>query len=149
MRVVIGADHAGYALKEQLSASLTAAGHDVVDVGTDSAAAVDYPDFAAAVAREVAGDGADRGIIVCGSGAGASIAANKIEGARAATVHDVYTAHQAVEHDDMNVLALGARVIGSAAAWEIVTRFLGATFSGEERHVRRVAKVTELDRARR
>lgn len=149
MQVVIGADHAGYGLKEELAALLIGAGHDVTDVGTDSTDPVDYPDYAAAVAREVASGNAERGIIVCGSGAGASIAANKIEGIRAATVHDAYTAHQAVEHDDMNVLALGARVIGVAAAEEIVARFLGATFSGEERHIRRLGKVNELDRARR
>lgn len=148
MRVAIAADHAGFALKQELAAALAAAGHDVVDLGTDSEAPVDYPDFSAAVARAVASGDVERGVIVCGSGAGASIAANKINGVRSATVHDVYTAHQGVEHDDMNVLALGARVIGPALAAEIVDAFLSARFSGEERHVRRLAKVSELERTR-
>ena len=148
MRVVIGADHAGFRLKEELKEQLEAAGYSIVDVGTDSEASVDYPDFAAAVARAVAAGDADRGIIVCGSGAGASIAANKITGVRSATIHDTYSAHQAVEHDDMNVLALGARVIGPAPAWEIVVAFLRAEFTGEERHACRLAKVDELDRNR-
>jgi len=148
MRVVIGGDHAGFLLKEELKEQLEAAGYSILDVGTDSEVSVDYPDFAAAVARAVAADDADRGIIVCGSGAGASIAANKITGVRSATIHDTYSAHQSVEHDDMNVLALGARVIGPAPAWEIVAAFLGAEFTGEERHARRLAKVDELDRNR-
>lgn len=148
MRVVIGADHAGFLLKEELKEQLEAAGYSILDVGTDSEVSVDYPDFAAAVARAVAGGDADRGIIVCGSGAGASIAANKITGVRSAIIHDTYSAHQSVEHDDMNVLALGARVIGPAPAWEIVVAFLGAEFTGEERHARRLAKLDELDRNR-
>ncbi len=148
MRVAIGADHAGFPLKECLVEHLTEAGHLVEDLGTDSTESVDYPDFAAAVAREVVHGTAERGIVVCGSGAGASIAANKITGARSAVVHDHYTAHQAVEHDDMNVLALGARVIGETTAIEIVDAYLGATFSGEERHARRLRKVVELDRNR-
>lgn len=148
MRVVIGADHAGFLLKEELKEQLEAAGHSILDVGTDSEVSVDYPDFAAAVARAVAAGDADRGIIVCGSGAGASIAASKITGVRSAIIHDTYSAHQSVEHDDMNVLALGARVIGPAPAWEIVVAFLGAEFTGEERHARRLAKVNELDRNR-
>ncbi len=148
MRVVIGADHAGFLLKEELKEQLEAAGYSILDVGTDSEVSVDYPDFAAAVARAVAAGDADRGIIVCGSGAGASIAANKITGVRSATIHDTYSAHQSVEHDDMNVLALGARVIGPAPASEIVAAFLGAEFTGEERHARRLAKVDELDRSR-
>ncbi len=148
MRVIIGADHAGFALKEQLIGHLTRAGHDVTDLGTDSTDPVDYPDYAAAVARAVVAGTGDRGIVVCGSGAGASIAANKITGARSAVVHDHYTAHQAVEHDDMNVLALGARVIGETTATEIVDAYLGAEFSGEERHARRLRKVVELDRNR-
>jgi len=146
--VAIGADHAGFALKQTVGRLLTEAGYDVIDLGTDSEAPVDYPDYAAAVARAVAAGDAERGIVICGSGAGASIAATKITGIRAATVHDVYTAHQSVEHDDMNVLALGARVVGSALAWEIVTTFLEARFSGEERHRRRLAKVDLLDRER-
>ena len=148
MRIVIGADHAGFPLKQELVEHLTAAGHMIVDVGTDSTGPVDYPDYAAAVARAVVGGEGERGIVVCGSGAGASIAANKITGARSAVVHDHYTAHQAVEHDDMNVLALGARVIGVTTATEIVDAYLGAQFSGEERHLRRLRKVIELDRNR-
>ena len=148
MRVVIGADHAGFLLKEELKEQLEAAGYSILDVGTDSEVSVDYPDFAAAVARAVAAGDADRGIIVCGSGAGASIAANKITGVRSAIIHDTYSAHQSVEHDDMNVLALGARVIGPAPAREIVVAFLGAEYTGEERHARRLAKVNELDRNR-
>lgn len=148
MRVVIGSDHAGFELKEQLLAHLKEEGHLVIDVGTDSTEPVDYPDYAAAVARAVVSGEGERGIIVCGSGAGASIAANKITGIRAAVVHDHYTAHQAVEHDDMNVLAIGGRVIGVNTATEIVDTFLGARFSGEERHSRRLRKVVELDRNR-
>jgi ribose 5-phosphate isomerase B len=146
--IAIGADHAGYAMKEELRLRLGAAGVDVIDLGTDSLESVDYPDFAAAVARSVSSGDADRGIVVCGSGAGASIAANKITGIRAATVHDTYTAHQAVEHDDANVLALGARVIGGELAWEIVDAFVTAEFSGQERHARRLAKVNALDQSR-
>lgn len=148
MRIVIGADHAGFALKEELAAHLEETGHTVIDVGTDSTDPVDYPDFAAAVARAVVSGQGERGIVVCGSGAGASIAANKITGARCAVVHDHYTAHQAVEHDDMNVLALGARVIGVTTAFELVDAYLAARFSGDERHARRLRKVVELDRNR-
>jgi ribose 5-phosphate isomerase B len=148
MRVVIGADHAGFLLKEELKGQLEAAGYAPLDVGTNSEESVDYPDFAAAVARAVVAGDAERGIIICGSGAGASIAANKITGARSAVIHDTYSAHQSVEHDDMNVLALGARVIGPAPAWEIVQAFLTAEFTGEERHARRLAKVNELDASR-
>jgi ribose 5-phosphate isomerase B len=148
MRIVIGADHAGFPLKQELIEHLTAEGHMIIDVGTDSTDPVDYPDYAAAVARGVVAGEGERGIVVCGSGAGASIAANKITGTRCAVVHDHYTAHQAVEHDDMNVLALGARVIGTTTAMEIVDAYLGARFTGEERHLRRLRKVVELDRNR-
>jgi ribose 5-phosphate isomerase B len=148
VRVIIGSDHAGYALKQRLLTHLQDSGHDVVDVGTDSEDPVDYPDFAAAVARAVVAGRGERGIVVCGSGAGASIAANKITGARSAVAHDHYTAHQAVEHDDMNVLSLGARVIGETTAIELVDAFLDAQFTGEERHARRLRKVVELDRNR-
>lgn len=148
MRVVIGADHAGFLLKEELKGLLEAAGYVPIDVGTDSEKSVDYPDFAAAVARAVVAGDAKRGIIICGSGAGASIAASKITGVRSAVIHDTYSAHQSVEHDDMNVLALGARVIGPAPAWEIVQAFLTAEFTGEARHARRLAKVNELDASR-
>lgn len=146
--VAVGSDHAGYVMKEELRQRLVAAGFGVIDLGTDSTESVDYPDYAAAVARSVAAGEASKGIVVCGSGAGASIAANKITGIRAATVHDTYTAHQAVEHDDANVVALGARVIGGALAWEIVDAFLAAEFSGEARHARRLAKVNALDESR-
>lgn len=148
MRIVIGADHAGFELKAELSARLEADGHEVLDVGTATPDPVDYPDIAAAVGRTVAAGDAERGIVVCGSGAGASIAAGKITGIRCATVHDVYSAHQSVEHDDMNVLALGSRVIGSEVAWEIARAFLAARFTGEERHLRRLRKVEDLDRTR-
>jgi RpiB/LacA/LacB family sugar-phosphate isomerase len=148
VRVVIGADHAGFTLKADLHSHLEGSGHAVIDVGTHSLDPVDYPDIAAAVGRAVISGDAERGIVVCGSGAGASIAANKITGVRCAVVHDHYTAHQAVEHDDMNVLALGARVIGITTATEIVDTFLEARFSGEERHARRLRKVVELDRNR-
>lgn len=149
MRVAIGTDHAGFDLKEDLIDRLEKAGHEIIDVGAFNAEPSDYPDSAAAVARAVVSHDAERGIVVCGSGAGASIAAGKITGIRSATVHDVYTARQAVEHDGLNVLALGARVVGNELAWEITKTFLSAEFSGEERHVRRLAKVDELDKLRR
>lgn len=148
VRVVIGSDHAGFELKSQLLAHLENSGYTVIDVGTDSTAPVDYPDFAATVGRAVVAGEGDRGIIICGSGAGGSIAANKITGIRSAVVHDHYTAHQAVEHDDMNVLAIGGHVIGINTATEIVDTFLGARFSNEERHSRRLRKVNDLDRSR-
>ena len=148
MRVVIGADHAGFELKQQLVIHLEQEGHLVLDIGTDSEEPVDYPDIAAAVGRAVVSGEAERGIVVCGSGAGASIAANKITGIRSAVVHDNYTAHQAVEHDDMNVLAIGGRVIGVNTATEIVDTYLHARFSTEDRHARRLRKVIELDRNR-
>ncbi len=149
MRVSLGTDHAGFYLKEELATRLEKAGHEVIDVGAFNAEPSDYPDSAAAVARAVASGDVERGIVVCGSGAGASIAAGKITGVRAATVHDVYTAHQAVEHDGLNVLSLWARVVGPELAWEITEAFLSAEFSGEERHLRRLAKVDELDKGRR
>lgn len=145
MRIVFGADHAGYVLKDHLKRRAAAAGHEVADVGTDSDEPVDYPDFAAAVAREVASGRAERGVVVCGSGAGASIAANKVRGVRAGVAHDTYTAHQMVEHDDANVLALGSRVVGPALADELLAAFLDARFTGEERHRRRLAKIIALE----
>lgn len=145
MKVAIGADHAGYALKEALGARIAAAGHSVLDIGTHSEDPVDYPDYAAAVGRAVAEGRSDRGVLVCGSGAGASIAANKVKGVRCAVTHDTYSAHQAVEHDDVNVIAVGSRVIGVRVAEEIVDAFLGARFSGDERHVRRLGKVAALE----
>ena len=141
MRIAVAADHAGFLLKEELLAKLTQQGHDPVDLGTHSQSPVDYPDSADAVARAMRDAQCVRGLLVCGSGAGVSIAANKHPGIRAAVCHDTYTAHQAVEHDDMNVLCIGARVIGPALALEIVTAFLGASFSGEDRHQRRLNKI--------
>ncbi len=145
MRIAVGSDHAGYQLKQHIARLVAAAGHEIIDVGTYSEEPVDYPDFAAAVGRAVLDGTAERGIVVCGSGAGASIAANKLRGIRAGLAHDTYTAHQCVEHDDVNVLAIGSRVVGTALADEIVAAFLNATFSGAERHVRRVNKVIELE----
>ena len=146
MRIALSADHAGYLLKQELAAKLAQQGHDVLDLGTHSTAPVDYPDSAEAVALALHEGQAERGIIVCGSGAGVSIAASKFPGIRAAVCHDTYTAHQAVEHDDLNVLCLGARVIGGALALEISEAFLEARFSGEERHQRRLNKVNAIER---
>ncbi len=145
MRIALGSDHAGYALKEHLASWLAESGQAVYDLGTHSADPVDYPDYAAAVAQAVLDGRADRGIVVCGSGAGAAIAANKLNGIRASMAHDVYTAHQMVEHDDVNVLCLGSRVIGTALAKDLVSRFLEAKFSGEDRHVRRLEKIRALE----
>jgi ribose 5-phosphate isomerase B len=149
MRVAIGADHAGFELKEELKSLIADAGHSVLDLGTDSTQSVDYPDYSAAVGRAILTGRADRGIVVCGSGAGAAIAANKLDGIRCAQAGDTYTAHQAVEHDDINVLALAARVTGIAVAEEIVEAYLGAEFITDERFVRRLNKVLELERNRR
>jgi ribose 5-phosphate isomerase B len=145
MRLAIGADHAGYELKRDLTARLTQLGFDILDLGTHSQAPVDYPDSAAAMADALQSGQADRGIIICGSGAGVSIAANKFPGIRAAVCHDTYTARQAVEHDDMNVLCIGARVVGSALALELMTTFAAARFSGDERHRRRLDKVKAIE----
>ncbi len=141
MRIAIGADHAGFDMKHERVVALRAAGHEAFDLGTPSTTAVDYSDSAEAVASALGEGRAERGLLVCGSGAGVSIAANKVPGIRAAVCHDTYTAHQAVEHDDMNVLCLGARVVGASLAQEITTAFLAARFSGEERHRRRLGKV--------
>ncbi len=145
MRVAIGSDHAGFALKQELAAYLRELGHSVLDLGTESSAPVDYPDFAEAVGRALLEKQAERGVLVCGSGVGASVAANKLPGIRAAVCHDTYSAHQGVEHDDMNVLVLGARVVGSALAQELVRAFLSARFDGAERHRRRLAKIQALE----
>lgn len=145
MRIAIGADHAGFHLKETLIGTLRDGGHDVVDVGTDSDAAVDYPDFTETVALAVRRGDVDRGVMICGSGVGASVAANKVPGVRAAVCHDSYSAHQGVEHDDVNVLVLGARIIGAALAAEVLEVFLGARFSEAERHRRRLGKVRRLE----
>ena len=146
MRVACGFDHAGVSLRGRLLPLILEAGHDVLDLGTDSTEPIDYPDKALVVGRAVVSGDADRGIIVCGSGAGVSVAACKIHGIRAATIHDTYTAHQAVEHDGVNVLCLGGRVIGVEVAAEIVLAFLAAEVSDEERHVRRRAKVQQIER---
>lgn len=145
MRVAIAADHAGYDLKEHLAKAMAAAGHAVTDLGTHSTDPVDYPDYAAAVGKAVLSGRAERGIVICGSGAGTSIAANKLKGIRAALAHDTYTARQSVEHDDANVLALGSRVVGPSLAEELVSAFLDARFTGEDRHQRRLAKIAELE----
>jgi RpiB/LacA/LacB family sugar-phosphate isomerase len=146
MRIVIGADHAGFDLKQTIADDLRRAGHEVIDKGTDSSAPVDYPDFAEAVGRAVLDGASERGILICGSGVGASVAANKLPGIRAGLCHDTYSAHQGVEHDDMNVLVLGARVIGVELARELVNNFLAAKFTGEERHRLRLAKIQALER---
>lgn len=145
LRLVIGADHGGYALKNEIVARLTGL-YEITDLGAyafDSAD--DYPDYALSVAKAVASGNARRGILVCGSGVGAAIAANKVPGIRAGLCHDTYSAHQGVEHDDMNVLCLGARVIGVELACELVAAFLNAQFSGEERHRRRLQKVLDVE----
>lgn len=148
MQIVLASDHAGFALKNCLKAELERAGHSVIDAGAERyEAGDDYPDFAAACGRAVLAGVGERGVLICGSGVGASIAANKLPGIRAALCHDTYSAHQGVEHDDMNVLVLGSRIIGEALALELVTAFLNARYSGEERHARRVAKVVALESA--
>lgn len=145
MRVAIGADHAGFELKRDLAGYVAQQGHEVTDLGTHSTAPVDYPDTAEAVATAVRNGQADRGVLVCGSGAGVSVAASKFPGIRAAVCHDTYTARQAVQHDDVNVLCLGARVVGSDLARVLVDTFLAATFSGDERHMRRLAKIDAIE----
>lgn len=145
MRVAVGCDHAGFPLKADVIAAIRALGHEVHDLGTHDDEAVDYPDIAEAVGRAVTAGEAERGVIACGSGVGAAIAANKLPGIRAATCHDTFSARQGVEDDDMNVLSLGARVIGPQLARELVRAFLDAHFSGAERHVRRLNKVRALE----
>lgn len=145
MRIALASDHAGYDLKEHLSRWLTDSGHAVYDLGTHSTDPVDYPDYAASVARAVLDGRANRGIVVCGSGAGACVAANKLNGIRAAVAHETYTARQMVEHDDVNVLCLGSRVVGEKLAEAVVAAFLDAGFTGEERHRRRLDKIRALE----
>jgi RpiB/LacA/LacB family sugar-phosphate isomerase len=145
MRIAVGSDHAGYALKEHLASWLAESGHAVYDLGTHSSDPVDYPDYSAAVAHAVLDGRADRGIIICGSGAGAAIAANKLKGIRAGVAHDAYTAHQMVEHDDVNVLALGSRVVGEALAEDLVRTFIEAKFTRDDRHVRRLDKIRAME----
>ena len=146
MRVAIGADHAGFELKERVKALLLELKHDVLDLGTGGTEPVDYPDFAEAVGLAVRDGKAERGILMCGSGVGASVAANKIPGARAGLCHDHYSAHQGVEHDDMNVLVMGGRVIGESVALELARAFLDARYTREDRHQRRLEKVKAIER---
>ncbi len=145
MKLVIGSDHAGFALKNSAGDVLRSLGHQVLDVGAFNENPSDYPDFAEAVGRAVLDGRAERGVLICGSGVGASVAANKLMGIRAAVCHDTYSAHQGVEHDDMNVLVLGSRVIGVKLAEDLVKAFVGARFTNEERHARRLAKVKALE----
>ena len=149
MKIAVASDHAGFPLKATVLDIVRAAGHEVVDLGTDSTAAVDYPDYAEKVGRALQNRDAERAILLCGSWVGACIAANKMKGVYAGVCHDTYSAHQAVEHDEMNVLCLGARIIGPEPAREIIQAFLAARFvgndPGEERHKRRVGKVRKLE----
>jgi ribose 5-phosphate isomerase B len=146
MRIAVGADHAGYPLNEKIIAALRGEGHEVIDFGThDGSEPDDYPDYAFKVAHSVQRVETERGVLVCGSGVGASVAANKLKGVRACLCHDTYSAHQGVEHDDINVLCLGARIVGVELALELLKAFTAARFSGEERHRRRLAKIKEIE----
>ena len=145
MKLVIGSDHAGFALKVAMGDLLRTLGHEVLDVGAFNESPSDYPDFAEAVGRAVLDGKAERGVLICGSGVGASVAANKVMGIRAGMCHDTYSAHQGVEHDNINVLVLGSRVVGVKLAEDLVKAFLGATFSQEERHLRRLGKIKALE----
>ncbi len=146
MKIGVAVDHAGFLLKARVIEVIQALGHEVLDLGTNSTAPVDYPDYAQALGEAITGGRCDRGVLLCGSGVGASVAACKLRGIRAAVCHDTYSAHQGVEHDDMNILVMGARVIGVELVPELVTAFLRASFTHEERHVRRLAKVAALER---
>lgn len=146
MRIAIACDHAGFALKATIAKVVADLGHEIINLGTDNPdVPVDYPDMAEAIGRTIQSEEADRGILICGSGVGGAIAASKMKGVRASVCHDSYSAAQGVEHDDMNVLCLGGRIVGSALATELVKAFLFASFSGEERHVRRLNKVKALE----
>jgi RpiB/LacA/LacB family sugar-phosphate isomerase len=145
MRITIGSDHAGFELKQILADFLRSEGHELTDVGTNSTNPVDYPDFAEALSKSVLRGDSERGILICGSGVGASVAANKIPGIRAGLCHDGYSAHQGVEHDDTNVLVLGSRVIGPELAKDLCRNFLNARFANEERHRRRLNKVLSIE----
>jgi|SRR5579859_4703846 len=145
MRISIGSDHAGFPLKQEIAAYLREEGHEVLDLGTNNTDPVDYPDYAEAVGKSILEGTVKRAILICGSGVGASVAANKIPGVRAGLCHDGYSAHQGVEHDDMNVLVLGARVIGVALARELVENYMRAAFTNEERHARRLRKVVSIE----
>lgn len=147
MKVAVACDHAGLPLKDTILETIRKAGHEAIDLGTNSTASVDYPDFAEKAGRVIQRGEADRAVVICGSGVGASVAANKMLGIRAGLCHDTYSAHQCVEHDDVNVLALGGRIIGPEVAVEVVRAFLGAKFSGEERHLRRVNKIMAIERS--
>jgi ribose 5-phosphate isomerase B len=148
MRIAVAFDHRGVQLRERLIETLAGGGHEIVDLGTDSAAVrIDYPDKARELGEAIQGGRADRGVLVCGSGVGAAIAASKMRGIRAAICHDVYSAHQGVEHDDMNVLCLGSEVIGPSLAAELTRAFLAAAFDGGERYVARLQKVEAMERA--
>lgn len=146
MKIALGCDHAGFALKDTVATVARRLGHEVLDCGTFSAQSTDYADYADKVAQAVATGQAQRGILICGSGVGVCVAANKTKGIRASICHDAYTAQQAVEHDNLNVLCLGARIIGPALAEELVTRFLNASFTQEERHLRRLHKVEDIEK---
>ena len=146
MRIAVGADHAGFSLKSPIIALLEGGGHEVVDIGAHVVdPADDYPDYAKALAERVASGEVERGILVCGSGVGATVAVNKVRGVRGSVCHDTYSAHQGVEHDDMNVLCLGARIVGEEVAKELVDAFVKARFSGDERHRRRLGKVLSME----
>jgi ribose 5-phosphate isomerase B len=145
MRIAVGSDHGGFPLKATIVGELRRLGHEVIDKGAFDEAPVDYPDFAEAVGLSITSGEAERGVVLCGSGVGASVAANKLPGIRAAVCHDTYSAHQGVEHDDMNVLTLGARIVGTELAIELVRAFAGARFSGESRHQRRLDKVNAIE----
>jgi RpiB/LacA/LacB family sugar-phosphate isomerase len=147
MRIAVAADHAGFPLKDEVIEIVASHGHEVIDLGTDSTKPVDYPDYAEKLGRAIQSGEAERGILLCGSGVGAAVAANKMKGIRAGLCHDTYSAHQSVEHDNVNVLALGARIIGPELAREVVQAFLRAEFSGEPRHVRRLTKIDKLERS--
>jgi ribose 5-phosphate isomerase B len=149
MRIACGFDHAGFPLKAMVLETLRAEGHEVLDLGTDSTEPVDYPDVAVRVGEAVRDGRAERGVLVCGSGAGVAVAATKMAGISAATVTDTYTAHQSVEHDDVNVLCIGARVLGPELARDILRAYAAARFTGEERHRRRLDKVKEIERRER
>jgi RpiB/LacA/LacB family sugar-phosphate isomerase len=145
MRIAIASDHAGFELKAELLGALREWGHDCVDLGTRGKAPVDYPVFAKAIALRIQSGASERGILICGSGVGASIAANKFDGIRAGLCHDGYSAHQGVEHDHMNILVLGARVVGNELAKDLVKDFLGAVPSQEERHLRRIHEIEQFE----
>lgn len=145
MKIAVAADHAGFPLKDRVLDAVRKAGHEIVDLGTYSTDPVDYPDYARAVGESIQQGRAERAVLLCGSGVGACVAANKMTGIRGGVCHDIYSAHQGVEHDDMNVLCLGARIIGPELIPELVTAFLGAQFTGEERHVRRLRKIAAIE----